>query len=131
MHEGIKLYCHYWNNDLDCPYETDEHDKCIFLHDESEKCKFGKTCERILCMYQHDESDKDVKEEVSGENVDEDTESVNAEVLKPMLETVQKALDKFENVLKKNSLKCDECDFEARNKNGLMMHLKAKHTNKN
>ena len=45
-----------------------------------------------------------------------------------MLKKIQEAVDKFEVMLKKCSLKCDDCDFEARNQNGLTMHIKAKHT---
>ena len=129
VHENIKLFCHYWNNDLDCPYEKDDKDQCIFLHEESEKCRFGKTCERNLCMYQHDKDDEE-DEDDNGENDDDEEETSTADTLKPVLEKVQDALDKFEIVMQKNSLKCDQCDFEAKNKNGLTMHLKAKHTNK-
>ena len=28
VHEDVELYCHYFNNKKDCPYE----DQCIFLH---------------------------------------------------------------------------------------------------
>ena len=44
--EECKLFCHYFNNDKECPYD----DQCIYLHEESSTCKFGKGCERILCM---------------------------------------------------------------------------------
>ena len=46
MHEDSKLFCHYFNNDKECPYE----DQCIYMHEESATFKFGKGCERILCM---------------------------------------------------------------------------------
>ena len=46
-HEDITLFCHYFNNEKDCPYE----DECIFVHEESDNCKFGNGCERLLCMY--------------------------------------------------------------------------------
>ena len=38
--------------------------------------------------------------------------------------------DEDVNLLRKNSnnLLCDECDFAAKNVNGLNMHIKAKHT---
>ena len=54
-HEEISLFCHYFNNEKDCPFE----EECIFVHEESEICKFGKACERILCMYKHERDDKD------------------------------------------------------------------------
>ena len=34
--EDVELYCHYYNNDKECPYG----DECIFMHDESENCKY-------------------------------------------------------------------------------------------
>ena len=52
------------NYEKDCPFD----DNCIFVHEESGTCKYGKSCERNLCMFQHVES-RDI------ENVsDEDSE---------------------------------------------------------
>ena len=31
-HEDIELFCHYFNNDKDCPFD----DECIYIHEESE-----------------------------------------------------------------------------------------------
>ena len=31
-HEKIKIYCHYFNNGLKCPFENE----CVFLHEDSE-----------------------------------------------------------------------------------------------
>ena len=39
-HEGLKIYCYYCNNQGDFPHE----DQCVFLHDDSPMCKFGKLC---------------------------------------------------------------------------------------
>jgi hypothetical protein len=62
FHGNVKLYCHYFNIKKDCPFK----DKCIFLHTESEKCKFGEICERINCMFRHEnnvgENDDDIIE---------------------------------------------------------------------
>ena len=30
-HESVELFCHYFNNDKDCPFD----DQCIFIHEES------------------------------------------------------------------------------------------------
>ena len=108
VHEDVTLYCHYFNNDKDCPYD----DVCIFLHEDSEECKFGNMCERTLCMYKH--------------------KSRNGEEIKPVLEKLEEAFEKLSVNLKKHfgPLKCDKCEFEARNKNGLTMHKRAKHTAK-
>ena len=53
---------------------------------------------------------------------------MSVDKLMPILEKVQEAVEKFDLLLKKNSLICKEFDFEARNQNGLNMHVKAKHT---
>ena len=50
-HEEVELFCHYFNNEKDCPFE----DACIYVHEESDHCKFGSLCERKLCMYRHEE----------------------------------------------------------------------------
>ena len=34
-HEDVELFCPYYNNDKDCPFD----DECIYLHEESENCK--------------------------------------------------------------------------------------------
>ena len=125
-HEDLELYCHFFNNDKECPYD----DQCIFIHEESEKCRFGKTCERKLCMYTHEESDEDTSEESDDELDECDENEVTVEKLKPSLEKVRIALEKVNMVLQKVSpnFRCQQCDFEGRNHNGLNMHMKAKHT---
>ena len=32
-----------------CPFG----EECIFLHEVSRKCKYGKLCERLKCMFKH------------------------------------------------------------------------------
>ena len=122
-HEDVELFCHYFNNDKDCPYE----EECIFVHEESEICKFGKSCERKMCMYRHENID-DESENEEEESSDEEA----SEKLKPSLEKVQKSIDKVTALLAQvcPDFKCQQCDFEAKNVNGLNMHVKAKHTNK-
>ena len=123
-HEGIALFCHYFNNNKECPFEN----RCIFLHEESENCKFDKACERILCMYKHDDG-RDISDNESDESSD-DEEPPESE--KPSLENVRITLENVDEIFRKVSpnLKCDKCEFEAKNSNGLVMHKKAKHTNK-
>ena len=57
-------------------------------------------------------------------------EDVDLEELKPVLGKLEEALEKLSISLKKHfgPLRCDSCDFEARNQNGLTMHKRAKHT---
>ena len=130
VHEGKKLFCHYYNNETDCPYE----DQCIFLHEESQICKYGKACERVMCMFRHKDSESGESDE-SDEDDDEDEEDENeqdVDNLKPSLEKVKKSLEKVAVLLQQvvPNFKCQHCDFEAKNQNGLNMHVKAKHTNK-
>ena len=52
LHEGnisIKN-CHFFNNNLECPYE---YLGCMFRHNKSKECKFGKNCRIKLCQFQH------------------------------------------------------------------------------
>ena len=124
------MFCHYFNNDKDCPYDTDDEDGCIYLHDDSQPCKFGSGCERQLCMFKHKKRD-DAKEyessnfESDEEDVENDTESVSEMI--PILEKFKKTVDKFDILLQKCSSKCKLCDFETKDSNGLIMHMKAKH----
>ena len=121
-HEDVELFCHY--NEKDCPHE----DQCIFIHEESEICKFGKGCERDMCMYRHESLEEDESESEEDENDDE----VKAENLTPSLDKVNNLIEKVSALLEQvfPVLKCNQCDFEAKDKNGLNMHVKAKHNNK-
>ena len=72
----------------------------------------------INCESEEDSDDEDEKIEINDANI---------EKIKPVLEKFKKAVDDFEELLGKYSLKCKDCDFEAKDANGLRMHLKAKH----
>ena len=95
-HEGIKLYCHYYNNEEECPFAHN----CIFLHENSPQCMFGKLCERIKCMFKHKSSDKHVSD-----NDDEKNELDTAD----------------------ESVICDNCDFIAADDISLEVHNVRKH----
>ena len=55
----------------------------------------------------------------------------NVKELILILERFKEAVAKFDVLLQKCSLKCKECDFEAKDTNGLVMHMKPKHKNSN
>ena len=62
VHENVKLYCHYYNNNKQCPYK----EECLFLHEASGKCKFGALCERTNCMFEHaNDEENDANESVN------------------------------------------------------------------
>ena len=102
---------------------------------------FGNDCERILCKFRHeehhpDEEDRDDvdSDEDQDENDNEKDEinyinTVHIKDLEPILRKVEEAIEKVNELPKKKSdnLTCDECEFEAKNVNGLNMHKKAKH----
>ena len=87
-------------------------------------------------MFQHEESvdeECDTGAESSDGDDDDDVgvvnDSINFEEIKPALEKFKQAVDNFEQLLGKHSLKCKQCEFEAKDLNGLNMHMKAKHKN--
>ena len=133
VHKSMKIFCHYYNNNKDCPYS----DQCIYAHEDAVDCMFGNDCERILCMFRHvehipDDEDSDYGDS-DGDQTENDNENdintVHMKDLKPILKKVEEAMEKVNELLKKKSdnLTCDECEFEAKNANGLNMHKKAKH----
>ena len=81
-------------------------------------------------MFKHGEA-VDEEDENDEESDDDDdmfaSDGVDAEKIKPLLEKFRKAVDNFEELLGKYSLKCKKCEFEAKDFNGLTMHNKAKH----
>ena len=84
--------------------------------------KEGEPEDYIDDIADEDESDSDEEDEEEYENV---------YALKPILNKFKEAVEKFDTMLQKCSLKCKHCEFEAKDQNGLGMHMKAKHTNLN
>ena len=88
-------------------------------------------------MFSHDErdvSDSEDEDDSDDENgkdeVIKDDNLFKVEDLEPSLRKVEEAMNKVQQLLMPETtskLKCDKCDFEAKNKNGLNMHKKAKH----
>ena len=102
VHEKVKIFCHYYNNDKECPFEG----KCIFAHDESPDCRFGNLCERIMCMFSHDErdvsdsEDEDDSDDENGEDeVIKDDHLFKVEDLEPSLRKVEEAMNKVQLLL--------------------------------
>ena len=116
VHGSVKIFCHYFNNDKECPFD----DQCTFSHEESPECKFGGECERILCMFQHDENDdsenEDDNEDDKETNGHDDGDTVEENVItiddiEPSLKRVEDAMEKVNMLLKKHALKCEFCEF--------------------
>ena len=130
VHGQMKIFCHYFNNDKECPFK----DQCIFAHEDSRDCKFGQQCERMLCMFVHESRDMSDSEEESdsdedeNENDDDNDTVIKIQDIEPCLLKVEEAMKKVQVLLLPTSqLKCNICEFEAKNMNGLKMHKKAKH----
>ena len=104
----------------------------MFAHEESPVCKFGGGCERIMCMFQHEDNDESGDEDNDDDDEDDDDDESNNVITIADIETslnkVEEAMEKVNELLKKQRLKCDVCDFQAKNVNGLNMHKKSKHT---
>ena len=124
-HENVELFCHYFNNDKDCPFD----DECIYIHEDAENCRFGRHCERKFCMFKHEDINEEECEtdDDSDEDVNIDINGIDLNKIKPVLEKFKKSVENFEELMGKLSLKCKQCEFEAKDMNGLTMHMKAKH----
>ena len=53
-HENFNIYCHFFTDEKTRPYDVE----CVFLHEDSAKCKYGDSCERIYCMFKHEKKRK-------------------------------------------------------------------------
>ena len=91
-------------NNKVCPFDT----QCIFLHEDSEECKFGRVCERVNCMHKHvnvgEPEDNEVNEDALSEN---DIEDENADLKSDANTTV----DNPDQDPK--PYKCDLCNFAS------------------
>ena len=98
-HEDITLYCHFFNNDKECPYD----DECIFVHEDSVECRFGRGCERNLCMFKHEgRTGEEDESDESEDDSDGDEESIDLDVedIKPVMEKLEEAFEKLSVDLK-------------------------------
>ena len=59
-HEKVFKYCHYFNNDVICPYEENG---CMFAHKVSPVCRFNAKCANKLCQFRHTQNRTESDEE--------------------------------------------------------------------
>ena len=97
-HGTSKMYCHFFNNNEECPFE----ENCIFLHEDSEQCKYGEQCDGINCMYKH---------KVDVDNDDDNSE--DEEVKDDLDENAENTEEKY---------KCVSCPFETTDKEEFENH---------
>ena len=129
-HENAKFYCHFYNNKKPCPYD----EECVFLHEDSKICKYGKTCERNFCMFKHEcnaetnEINVNEEESVTGDDIfviDDQEEFIGQDN-----ETSERT---FLNPSQDDEISCDEmincemCDFVSARKTDMMNHKNSSH----
>ena len=121
VHENVKLYCHYFNNEKECPHIED----CVFLHEESAECNYGDFCERDYCMFKHvydtldDHGNDDKENDQSNETFENPSQEKNVEVP----DVSGGVTDSNEqNIEPKNKYPCNECDMTFVSKKKLKNH---------
>ena len=79
-------------------------------------------------MWEDNDESEDENDEENDDDKKYDKDVINITDLEPSLKKVQEAMNKVNLLLQKQTsqLKCDLCEFEARNANGLNMHKTAK-----
>ena len=106
-HRG-KIFCHFYNNMKHCPYEKIG---CMFLHEDSETCKFGVKCTNEMCQFKHLDNDETDDDET---NTDQDeTNTYDDERQNDEDEEVEEII-----------FKCGKCDQKFKSKNDLSKHGK-------
>ena len=84
-----------------------------------------------MCMYKHNDENHEIDDkDKDGDDNDSDCSDVDMKKLNPVLEKVKKTVKKYDTLGEQCSFKCKICDFEAKDRNGLFIHTKAKHATK-
>ena len=93
-HDNIsKAKCHYFNNNLTCPFEEMG---CMFAHELSDMCKFDKKCTRNLCSFGHTsiEEEPDDKENEDN-NQSEENEVEPCESCGEIFDNIEDLIDHY------------------------------------
>ena len=113
-HENVKFYCHFFNNKKTCPYD----DECVFLHEDSKICKYGKICERNYCMFKHDYNGDDNGDDIMPDNDDvieniecEDSEDEESEILN--VNDVDETTDHENEIPNRTFINPSQCDKDS------------------
>ena len=123
VHEHVKLYCHYFNNEKECP----NGEECVFLHEESAECIYSDFCERDFCMFKHvyvddtldDHGDDDKENDQSNKTFRNPSQERNVEV-SDVNSGVTDSNDK--NIEPNNKYPCNVCDMTFVSKKKLKNH---------
>ena len=76
-HEKSLKYCHYFNNDLICPYEDNG---CMFAHRVSPACRYNVKCVNKLCQFRYTKNEMHSTEKEDDKSSKKDNEQETVEV---------------------------------------------------
>ena len=97
-HDNIsKPKCHYFNNNLTCPFEEMG---CMFAHELSDMCKFDKKCTKNLCSFVHTQSTEVEPDDKEIDDYDdsEETEYVENESEENEVEPCESCGEMFDDI---------------------------------
>ena len=95
------IYCHYFNNDQICPFESQG---CWFKHQESPECRYSSFCQRRLCGYKHQQKSEQERQFES--------------CLEDHVKTVHEST---------KDIKCKQCNYKTDNEGALTDRVGAVH----
>ena len=101
--------CHYFNNKKICPFERNG---CMFTHEKSTECQFGKHCNEYLCPMKHSNVEE-CCDQIPPTVIDEkmDMEGSIVDVTDCAHSRLKQISSCFKSVQKADAdIKCDDCD---------------------
>ena len=131
VHESVKWFCHFYNNDKECPKDS----KCIFLHEDSCYCRYKNVCKRTYCMFKHDkckDEDSDAAKDSIWEVNEEELEVSECVDVSEILEQTfcnpsQTGKVGLSIETDDKYFKCAICDYKATTKDDLKNHEDKNH----
>ena len=124
----MKLYCHFFSNGKECPHDQE----CVYLHEESEMCRYMENCEREFCMYQHDidedsqESEEDEKDDEKDDDKVDGDDRIDDDVNEKTFCNPSQSDESDDNEVE--SMKCEHCTFETEDKKRFVRHTFESHS---
>ena len=137
VHENVKWFCHFYNNNKECPQGV----KCIFLHQDSEYCRYKNLCERTYCMFKHETSKCEPQDSDATKETAQGIWEMNDDEVLEVIECVDTSRNMEQTFCNPNqseksdlsveteekSFKCTPCEYEAMTKHDLKNHEDDKH----
>ena len=92
--------CHYFNNDMICPYEELG---CKFLHIASKLCKHGDSCHKRKCPFRHEQEQLVCEKDVTNMNMDSEISELEE------YDNEKKNVEFVTSTPEKRKFECEEC----------------------